>query len=66
MSAPRGARVMELEGYGLAGGMQGADLVRGAGRDDRRGHGVAASREAAVVKRGKVVARDGVCLMKAP
>lgn len=59
-----GARVMDLEGYGVAAGCT-ADLllVPGASVADAI---VTRSPKRRVIKRGKIVARDGVSIMKAP
>jgi cytosine/adenosine deaminase-related metal-dependent hydrolase len=59
-----GARVMELEGYGLAIGCK-ADLVIIPGETIAEAI-VTRSPKRRVVKAGKIVARDGVSTMKAP
>ena len=59
-----GARVMELEGYGVAEGCK-ADLVIAPGETVAEAI-VTRSPKRRVIKGGKVVARDGVSIMKAP
>jgi cytosine/adenosine deaminase-related metal-dependent hydrolase len=60
----QGAKVMELEGYGLAVGSR-ADLLLVPGESIADAV-VTRSAQRRVIKRGRIVARDGVSILKAP
>jgi cytosine/adenosine deaminase-related metal-dependent hydrolase len=59
-----GAKVMELDGYGLAVGCQ-ADLLLVPGETLEEAI-VSRTAQRRVIKRGRIVARDGVSILKAP